>query len=186
MRRARFCAAPQHLGVSASHFRFGSLSWASGGCDDDLSDPDCRCRLDLDVHLAFRQSFSGWDNAAEGGSFTLYAAIDWGDASWFDSVTMSVTTGGVADGWSDSTGKVAHEYSCAWVQLMDTWDIEYSSCCRIAALESGNANMNYRVVTTATRDAVMAHESGPSSSQYPLSTVSPEPCLIRFDSEAWS
>lgn len=158
-----FSAAPADPPLStcaATHFRFGAISWSSvdagegGTCDTSrYMEPSCECLLELDLHLAYRKGYEYFQgrqyegNSAPRDRYKLPAFLDWGDDSYFGSPIMTVTAGGVHEGsggWSDSTGKMTHAYSCNFLRANPSFTISAEGCCRISDL-GANSGSSFRI-----------------------------------------
>ena len=83
---------------------------------------------------------------------------------------MTVSSGGLFDGWTYANGYVEHTYSQAFIDANEDWSIRLWGCCRIGTMRF-NRNKYYTVVTKVNRDAFLSQGSGPSIDMFPLLEV---------------
>ncbi|KAM9996104.1 hypothetical protein ACTFIY_002282 [Dictyostelium cf. discoideum] len=107
--------------VFASHFRYGTISWAPTTKYNNIK---------ITVNLAFRSSF--WGGVTIGQQIT-HGQIDFGDSSTA-TLTMTVTSKDTDSDWFTATWSGIHDYKAQPKAETKNYRIVYTDCCRISTL----------------------------------------------------
>ena len=111
------------LGTSATHVRYGSLTWSPV--------PNRTNTISLTVRVAIRKHVyrgTGYEGAR---FYARFENLRWDGSSGFTRLGyLTTAVGGVFDDWVFATKTLQHTYSQAHIDSNAFWDITLAGCCR--------------------------------------------------------
>ena len=148
----------------ASHFRYGTMSWAPV--------PNRTNTIGLSIRIAYRANvYRRMRN--EGEKFnTRFEGLEWavGSSNKNSLGTMTVSSGGLFHGWTYAHGYLEHTYTQTFVDSQTNWRIRMSGCCRVGNMRA-NTHKYYTIETTVNKASFVNGHSGPTLDVFPILEV---------------
>jgi hypothetical protein len=148
----------------ASHFRYGTMSWAAV--------PNRTNTIGVSVRIAYRANiYRNMRNEGQKFRATL-EGFEWAVGTYRKQRlrTMTVSSGGLFDGWIYAHGYFEHTYSQSFVNSKSSWRVRLSGCCRVGGMRA-NTHKYYTVETVVNKAAFVGGLSGPSVDMFPILEV---------------
>src|SRR5882672_8678942 len=120
----------------ASHFRYGTIRWQA-------NDPTQPHVITFTVESAWRRSYFG--SPGVGAVINLGVPFVFGDGS-SATMTPTVTAMNPTEDWVAGIWTYTRTYPAT----ARTYNVSFSSCCRISSLQEGNADASFTVTSTVT------------------------------------